>query len=122
MKKLAILTVIMILSLFCFTHAFADIINPDAEPAVDDIPLVITTDDSGNIISEEGTGSKEEQASEISGEPDTASVVDVEEESTETQEESKGLEDGKGGNPIGGIIAIVVVLLLVLLIAFLNRG
>ena len=122
MKKLAIMTVVMILSLFCLTYAFADIINPDAEAPVDDIPLVISTDESGNLIAEDKT-TEEAQATETVDESETAPIVEVESgESTETKEESKGIEDGKGGNPIGGIIAIVVVLLLVVLIAFLNRG
>ena len=121
MKRFAILTAIMMLSMFCLSCAFADIINPESESNYDDVPLVVTVDESGNIVS--GDDSEEDIATEaISG--DVAPELDVESGDIEktAEEESVGITDGKGGNPIGGIIAIVVVLLLVVLIAFLNRG
>ena len=121
MKRFAILTAIMMLSMFCLSCAFADIINPESESNYDDVPLVVTMDESGNIISEEET--EKEAATEIvSGEVAPELEVESGEIAETAEEESVGITDGKGGNPVGGIIAIVVVLLLVVLIAFLNRG
>ncbi|MBR6253298.1 MAG: hypothetical protein IKR04_05650 [Clostridia bacterium] len=120
MKKFALMLAIMMLSVCC-SFAFADIIAPDSEGNdVDNIPLVISDEEgSGEIVVE-----TEEQSGEVKAETEEVpESVEVESgEVTETEEASTGLEDGKGGNPIGGIIAIVVVLLLVVLIAFLNRG
>ena len=120
MKRFALMLAIMMLSVFCYSFAFADIINPNAQANdVDNIPLVIS-EGSG----EEADPTDVEQTNEVP--TPTEEVKEPSEvnsgEVTEAQEESTGIEDGKGGNPVGGIIAIVVVLLLVLLIAFLNRG
>ena len=118
MKKFALMIAIMILSVFCMSFAFA------AEEANDvaDVPLLISEksgEDEEKTTVEEPTG----LSGETEEKTEDAPVVEVQcGESTETKEEGNGLEDGKGGNPVGGIIAIVVVILLVLLIAFLNRG
>ena len=119
MKKFALMLAIMMLSVCC-SFAFADIIAPDSEGNdVDNIPLVISEEEgSGEIVVEtEESGEVKAETEEV---PESVEVESG--EVTETEEASTGLEDGKGGNPIGGIIAIVVVLLLVVLIAFLNRG
>lgn len=118
MKKFALMLAIMMLSVCC-SFAFADIIAPDSEGNdVDSIPLVISEEEETADVTET------EESGEVKAETEEVpEIVEVESgEVTETEEASTGLEDGKGGNPIGGIIAIVVVLLLVVLIAFLNRG